>query len=119
MVLIYKKSLSIKHAGSSNDKIINSINLDAKKIGGFCLYIHGVCWLPVQFLLASIILYRNLGAAPSIAASSATVLELVCNTPLAKMQKRIHSKIMEAKAARIKVTSETLKSMRVLKLHPW
>ncbi|KAF3975958.1 hypothetical protein CMV_000832 [Castanea mollissima] len=63
----------------------------------------------VQFLLASIILYRNLGAAPYIAASSATVLEKVCNAPLAKMQKRLHSKIMEAKAARIKVASETLK----------
>ena len=88
MVLIYKKTLSIKHAGSSNDKIINSVNLDAEKIGDFCSYIHRVWWLPVQVLLASIILYRNLGGAPSTAASFATVLVMVCNTPLAKMQKK-------------------------------
>ncbi|KAM7488728.1 hypothetical protein LguiB_026212 [Lonicera macranthoides] len=35
------------------------------------------------------------------------------------MQERLHSKIMEAKDSRIKATSETLKSMRVLKLHSW
>jgi ABC-type multidrug transport system fused ATPase/permease subunit len=119
MVLIYKKSLAIKYAGLSNGKIINLINVDAERIGDFCWYIHGVWLLPVQVILALIILYRNLGAAPSIAAVFTTVLVMVCNTPLANMQERLHSKIMEAKDSRIKVTSETLKSMRVLKLHSW
>nr|XP_023872873.1 putative ABC transporter C family member 15 [Quercus suber]POE85287.1 abc transporter c family member 3 [Quercus suber] len=119
MVLIYKKSLYTRHVGLSNGKIINLINVDAERIGDFCWYIHGVWLLPVQVILALIILYRNLGAAPSIAALFATVLVMVCNTPLANMQERLHSKIMEAKDSRIKVTSETLKSMRVLKLHSW
>ena len=119
MVLIYKKSLAIKYAGLSNGKTINLINVDAERIGDFCWYIHGVWLLPVQVILALIILYRNLGAAPSIAAVFTTVLVMVCNTPLANMQERLHSKIMEAKDSRIKVTSETLKSMRVLKLHSW
>ncbi|KAM3706104.1 hypothetical protein ACJW31_03G127800 [Castanea mollissima] len=102
MVLIYKKSISTKYVGLSNGKMINLINL-----------------LPVQVILALIILYRNLGAAPSFATLFATLLVLVCNTPLVKMQKRLHSKIMEAKDSRIKVTVETLKSMRILKLHSW
>ncbi|XP_050276334.1 putative ABC transporter C family member 15 [Quercus robur] len=118
IVLIYKKSLFTKYV-VSNGKIINLINVDAERIGDFCWYIHGVWLLPVQVILALIILYRNLGAAPSIAALFATVLVMVCNTPLANMQERLHSKIMEAKDSRIKVTSETLKSMRVLKLHSW
>ncbi|KAK7822373.1 abc transporter c family member 7 [Quercus suber] len=115
MVLIYKKSLYTRHVGLSNGKIINLINVDAERIGDFCWYIHGVWLLPVQVILALIILYRNLGAAPSIAALFATVLVMVCNTPLANMQERLHSKIMEAKDSRIKVTSETLKSMRIMK----
>ncbi|KAG6713739.1 hypothetical protein I3843_05G153700 [Carya illinoinensis] len=118
-VLIYKKSLSIKYGGLSNGKIINLINVDAERIGDFCWYIHGVWLLPVQVVLALIILYRNLGAAPSIAALCATILVMLCNTPLANIQERLHSKIMEAKDSRIKATSETLKSMRVLKLHSW
>ena len=119
IVLIYKKSLFTKYVVLSNGKIINLINVDAERIGDFCWYIHGVWLLPVQVILALIILYKNLGAAPSIAALFATVLVMVCNTPLANMQERLHSKIMEAKDSRIKVTSETLKSMRVLKLHSW
>ncbi|KAB1207771.1 ABC transporter C family member 3 [Morella rubra] len=119
MVLIYKKSLSIQYGGLSNGKIINLINVDAERVGDFCWYIHGIWLLPVQVILALLILYRNLGAAPSLAALFATVLVMICNTPLANIQERLHSKIMEAKDTRIKVTSETMKNMRVLKLHSW
>uniref|UniRef100_A0A5B6Z5V5 ABC-type xenobiotic transporter n=1 Tax=Davidia involucrata TaxID=16924 RepID=A0A5B6Z5V5_DAVIN len=119
MVLIYKKSLSIKYGGMRNGKIINFISTDVERIGDFCWYIHGVWLLPVQVSLALVILYRNLGAAPSIAALLATILVMASNTPLANMQERLHTKIMEAKDLRIKATSETLKSMRVLKLHSW
>ncbi|KHG27828.1 ABC transporter C family member 3 [Gossypium arboreum] len=118
-VLIYKKSLSTKFVGPSNGKVINLINVDAERIGDFCWYIHGVWLLPIQVFLALVILYWNLGAAPSVAAVFATILVMVSNTPLANRQERLHSKIMDAKDSRIKVTSETLKSMRVLKLHSW
>uniref|UniRef100_A0A803PH73 ABC-type xenobiotic transporter n=1 Tax=Cannabis sativa TaxID=3483 RepID=A0A803PH73_CANSA len=118
-VLIYKKSISIKFSGPSNGKMVNLINVDVERIGDCCWYIHGVWLLPLQVFLALVILYWNLGAAPSAAALLATVMVMVCNTPLANMQENLHSKIMEAKDSRIKVTSETLKSMRVLKLHSW
>lgn len=118
-VLIYKKSLSIKFLGPSSGIIINMINVDVERIGDFCLYIHGIWLLPVQVFLALVILYRNLGAAPTIAALFSTILVMVSNTPLANKQERLHSKIMEAKDSRIKATSETLKSMRVLKLLSW
>lgn len=118
-VLIYKKSLSIKYSGTSTGKIINCINVDVERIGDFFWFIHGIWLLPVQVILALVILYRNLGAAPSMAALFTTIFVMVSNTPLANMQERLHSKIMEAKDSRIKATSETLKSMRVLKLHSW
>ncbi|KAK0573649.1 hypothetical protein LWI29_011403 [Acer saccharum] len=118
-VLIYKKSLSIKFAGPSSGTIINMINVDVERIGDFCWHIHGIWLLPIQVFLALVILGRNLGVVPSIAAIFATILVMVSNTPLVNMQKRFHSKIMEAKDSRIKATSETLKSMRVLKLLSW
>ena len=40
MVLIYKKSLSTKYVGLTNGKIINLINVDAKRIGYFCWLIY-------------------------------------------------------------------------------
>ncbi|KAL3728631.1 hypothetical protein ACJRO7_033246 [Eucalyptus globulus] len=119
MALIYMKCQSMRYAGLSNGKIVNLINVDVEKMGDFCSYVHEIWLVPVQVLLALVILYRNLGAAPTIAALSSTIFVMVSNTPLVKVQKRHHSKIMEAKDARMKVTSETLKSMRVLKLHSW
>ncbi|KAJ4960029.1 hypothetical protein NE237_019939 [Protea cynaroides] len=118
-VLIYRKSLLIKYVGPSNGKIINLINVDAERIGDFFWYIHGVWLLPVQVLLALVILYRNLGGVPSIAALLTTILVMTSNTPLANLQERLHSNIMEAKDARIKFTSEILKSMKILKMHSW
>ncbi|XP_015161794.1 putative ABC transporter C family member 15 [Solanum tuberosum] len=119
MALIYKRTLSIKYGGTKDGKIINFINVDVERIGDFCWHIHGAWLLPVQVTFALLILYRNLGAAPSVAALFSTIFVMVSNTPLAKMQEKLHSKIMEAKDVRIEATSETLKSMRVLKLHSW
>ncbi|KAK6160332.1 hypothetical protein DH2020_003713 [Rehmannia glutinosa] len=119
MALIYKKSLSIKYGGTSSGKIINYINVDVERIGDFCWYFHGIWLLPVQVIFALVILYKNLGAAPSVAAFFTTIFVMISNTPLANMQEKFHTKIMEAKDSRIKATSETLKSMRVLKLHSW
>ncbi|KAJ4973567.1 hypothetical protein NE237_006741 [Protea cynaroides] len=119
MVLIYRKSILIKFVGPSNGKIVNLINADAERIGDFFWYIHGIWLLPVQVLLALVILYRNLGGVPSIAGVLTTILVMVSNTPLANFQERLHSNIMEAKDSRIKFTSEILKSMKALKMHAW
>ncbi|KVI05727.1 AAA+ ATPase domain-containing protein [Cynara cardunculus var. scolymus] len=119
MVLIYKKSLSIKYGTMSNGKVVNLINVDVEKIGEFFWHIHGIWLLPVQVLLALVILYMNLGFAPSMAAFISTVLVMVSNTPLANRQKDYQTKVMESRDSRIKATAEILKSMRVLKLHSW
>ncbi|PIN02121.1 Multidrug resistance-associated protein/mitoxantrone resistance protein, ABC superfamily [Handroanthus impetiginosus] len=119
MALVYKKSLSVKYGGMSSGKVVNYINVDVERIGDFCWYFHGIWLLLVQVIFALVILYKNLGAAPSLAALFTTIFVMISNTPLANMQQRLHTKIMEAKDLRIKATSETLKSMKVLKLHSW
>ncbi|KAJ0969122.1 hypothetical protein J5N97_021999 [Dioscorea zingiberensis] len=119
MVEIYNKSLTLKYAGLSNGKVINFLDVDVERIGDFFSYLHSIWLLPFQVSLALVILYRNLGAAASFSAFIATVLVMVSNTPLANSQERLHSKIMEAKDSRIKVTAEALKCMRILKLHTW
>nr|XP_043627774.1 putative ABC transporter C family member 15 [Erigeron canadensis] len=119
MVLVFKKSLSIKYGTTSSGKIINLINVDVEKVGEFFWHIHGIWLLPVQVLLALIILYINLGFLPSMAALISTVLVIISNTPLANMQKDFQTRVMDSKDSRIKATAEILKSMRVLKLHSW
>ncbi|WOL16121.1 hypothetical protein Cni_G24903 [Canna indica] len=119
MVALYNKSLQMKYSGTRTGKIINLLDVDVERISDFFWYIHGIWLLPVQVSLALLILYRNLGAAASLSALVVTILVMVSNTPLVNMQERLHSKIMEAKDSRIKATTETLKCMRILKLHSW
>jgi ABC-type multidrug transport system fused ATPase/permease subunit len=119
MVSIYKKSLLIKDSTAGTGRIVNFLDVDVEKIGEFFWYIHGIWLLPLQVSLAFVILYHSLGMVVSLSAVFATVLIMVSNTPLAKSQKNLNMKIMEAKDSRIKATAEALKSMRILKLHAW
>ncbi|KAL6607981.1 hypothetical protein ACP70R_041044 [Stipagrostis hirtigluma subsp. patula] len=119
MASIYKKSLQMKNSTTGAGKIVNFVDVDVEKVGEFFWYIHGIWLLPLQVSLALAILYRSLGMAASLTAVLATVLVMVSNTPLAKSQKNLNMKMMEAKDSRIKATAEALKSMRILKLHAW
>ncbi|KAG0501017.1 hypothetical protein HPP92_001089 [Vanilla planifolia] len=119
MVSLYNKALTTKYSRVSSGKMINFLDVDMERIGDFFWYIHGIWLLPVQVTLALVILYRNLGFPASASALFATILIMLGNTPLANSQENLHSRIMEAKDARIKATSEALKCMRILKLHSW
>ncbi|KAL6884637.1 hypothetical protein ACP4OV_010573 [Aristida adscensionis] len=119
MASIYKKSLQMKNSTTGTGKIINFLDVDVEKVGEFLWYIHGIWLLPLQVSLALVILYHSLGMAASLSAVLATVLVMVSNTPLAKSQKNLNVKMMDAKDSRIKATAEVLKSMRILKLHAW
>ncbi|PIA51395.1 hypothetical protein AQUCO_01100312v1 [Aquilegia coerulea] len=119
MMSIYKKNLKAKNVGSTTGNIVNFINVDVERIGDFSSQIHGIWLLPIQVSLALFILKENLGWAPSIVAVFSTVLVMVSNTPLVSLQERFLANVMEAKDERVRATSETLKSMRVLKLHSW
>ncbi|XP_019168072.1 PREDICTED: putative ABC transporter C family member 15 [Ipomoea nil] len=119
MALTYKKSLTVKHGSVSTGKVINFLNVDVERIGDFFMFIHWIWLLPFQVIFALLILYMNLGAAPSAAAFVATIVVMLSNIPFASMQKKLQTKIMEAKDSRIKATSEILKNMKILKLHSW
>ncbi|KAJ1283741.1 hypothetical protein BS78_03G149500 [Paspalum vaginatum] len=119
MVSIYRRSLQIKSSTTGTGKIVNFLDVDVEKIGEFFSYIHGIWLLPLQVSLALVILYGSLGMAASLSAVFVTMFVMVSNTPLAKSQKNLNVKIMEAKDSRIKATAEALKSMRILKLHAW
>ncbi|VAH42803.1 unnamed protein product [Triticum turgidum subsp. durum] len=47
------------------------------------------------------------------------VITVLCNAPLAKLQHRFQSKLMEATDARLKAMSESLVHMKALKLYAW
>ncbi|KAJ4976686.1 hypothetical protein NE237_001792 [Protea cynaroides] len=121
VAMIYRKGLEISNKSRqdhTSGEIINFISVDADRIGDFGWYMHDLWLVPVQVALALVILYKSLGLA-SIAAFVATVIVMLANLPLAKLQEKFQVKLMNSKDQRMRATSEILRNMRILKLQGW
>ncbi|KAF3453336.1 hypothetical protein FNV43_RR03776 [Rhamnella rubrinervis] len=118
---IYNKGLTLScqsTQGHASGEIINFMTIDAERIGHFSWYMHDPWLVLVQVALALLILYRSLGLA-AISALVATILIMLANLPLGKLQEDFQDKLMDSKDRRMKATSEILRNMRILKFQGW
>ncbi|KAG2682550.1 hypothetical protein I3760_11G195600 [Carya illinoinensis] len=121
VTMVYNKGLTLScqsKQGHTSGEIINFMAVDAERVGDSAYYIHDPWMVLVQVAIALLILYKNLGLA-SVAAFVATILVMLANFPLGKLQEKFQGKIMESKDRRMKATSEILRNMRILKLQGW
>ncbi|KDP39252.1 hypothetical protein JCGZ_01009 [Jatropha curcas] len=121
MAVIYNKGLTIScqsKQGHTSGEVINFMTVDAGRIGDFSWYMHDSWLAIIQVSLALFILYKNLGLA-AVAALLATIIVMLLNYPLGRLQERFQEKLMESKDKRMKATSEILRNMRILKLQAW
>ena len=121
VAMIYNKGLTLScqsKQGHTSGEIINYITVDAERIGEFSWYMHYPWIVILQVALALWILYKNLGLA-AISTFVATILVMLANFPLGKLQNNFQEKLMASKDSRMKVTSEVLRNMRILKLQGW
>ncbi|KAL3643087.1 Canalicular multispecific organic anion transporter 2 [Castilleja foliolosa] len=118
---IYNKGLTLSgqsKKGHTTGEIINFMSVDAERISDFGWYIHDPWIVIIQIALALVILYQDVGLA-SVAGFVATILVMLANVPLGKLQERFQNRLMKSKDERMKSTSEVLRNMRILKLQAW
>ncbi|XP_043696070.1 ABC transporter C family member 3-like isoform X1 [Telopea speciosissima] len=119
--IIYKKGLKLSsqskqdHTSGEN---INLMSVDVERISFFSWYLHDIWRVPVQIVLALLVLYKSLGIA-SLVAFIVTMILMLANVPLEKLQENFQGELMGSKDQRMKVTSEALRNMRILKLQGW
>ncbi|XP_052178883.1 LOW QUALITY PROTEIN: ABC transporter C family member 3-like [Diospyros lotus] len=121
VTMIYNKGLTIScqsKQGNTSGEIINVMTVDAERVGDFGWYIHDPWMLVLQIVLALVILYKNLGLA-CIATLVATILVMLANVPLVRLQEKFQDNLMKSKDNRMKAESEILRNMRILKLQAW
>ncbi|XP_043692544.1 ABC transporter C family member 3-like isoform X4 [Telopea speciosissima] len=119
--IIYKKSLrlsTLSKQGHSSGENANVLNVDVERTSLFSWYLHNIWRVPVQVVLALLILYKSIGLA-SLVAFVSTMILLLANVPLGKLQEKFQGELMDSKDRRMKVTSEALRNMRILKLQGW
>ncbi|XLU63251.1 hypothetical protein S245_022460, partial [Arachis hypogaea] len=118
---IYNKALTLScqsKQGHTSGEMINFMTVDAERVGTFTWYMHDLWRVALQIVLALLILYKSVGLA-SIAAFVATVVVMLVNVPLGKMQQKFQKNLMDSKDTRMKATSEILRNMKILKLQGW
>ncbi|XP_021755171.1 putative ABC transporter C family member 15 isoform X3 [Chenopodium quinoa] len=118
---IYQKGLVLScqaKQSHTSGEIINYMSVDVQRIADFAWHVNTIWMLPVQVSLAIYVLHTSLGLG-SFAGLAATLVVMSCNIPLTKTQKKYQLKIMDAKDARMKATSEILFNIKSIKLQAW
>lgn len=118
---IYQKQLRLSNSAKlvhSSGEIMNYVTVDAYRIGEFPFWFHQTWSTSFQLCIALLILYNAVGLA-TIAAMVVIILTVLCNAPLAKLQHKFQTRLMNAQDERLKALSEALVNMKVLKLYAW
>uniref|UniRef100_A0A0D9W8R5 ABC transporter domain-containing protein n=1 Tax=Leersia perrieri TaxID=77586 RepID=A0A0D9W8R5_9ORYZ len=118
---VYQKVLYLSSQSRqkhTSGEIINYVGVDIERIVNVAWYMNMVFMMPLQISLATYILWKNLGLG-SLAGIATTTIIMLCNIPFTRIQKRLHAGIMKAKDDRMEMTSEVIRSMKILKLQAW
>ncbi|XP_044956193.1 ABC transporter C family member 10-like isoform X2 [Hordeum vulgare subsp. vulgare] len=118
---IYKKQQKLSNSAKmrhSSGQIMNYVTVDAYRVGEFPYWFHQTWTTSVQLCIALAILYNAVGVA-AVSSLVVIVITVVGNAPLAKLQHKFQSKLMEAQDVRLKAMSESLVHMKILKLYAW
>ncbi|KAF5402962.1 hypothetical protein PHET_03006 [Paragonimus heterotremus] len=118
---VYRKSLRLSNKArceSTTGKIMNLISSDAQHFTTLMPYVHVVWSGPFQIVVAIVLLWRELG--PSVLAGIGVLLLLLpFNAVIARLSKTVQEKKFMAADSRVKMITEILNGIRVIKLYAW
>ncbi|XVF86793.1 hypothetical protein PTKIN_Ptkin18bG0071200 [Pterospermum kingtungense] len=121
MVAVYRKQLKLSSLGRrrhSTGEIVNYIAVDAYRMGESPWWFHSTWSLLLQLFMSLAVLFSVVG----VGAIPGLVPLLVCgflNMPFAKILQKCQSGLMIAQDERLRITSEILNSMKIIKLQSW
>ncbi|XP_038678143.1 canalicular multispecific organic anion transporter 1 [Scyliorhinus canicula] len=118
---VYKKALTVSNAArkeSTVGEIVNLMAVDAQRFNDVTNFIHLLWSAPLQILVGIAFLWQELG--PSVLAGLAVMVLLIpLNGVLASRNKGLQIKNMKHKDQRMKLMTEILNGIKVMKLYAW
>ncbi|XP_063285544.1 multidrug resistance-associated protein 1-like [Pelobates fuscus] len=118
---VYKKALVISSAGRkscSAGEIVNLISTDIQKLMDLATCLNYVWSAPFTIIVAMYFLWQTLGVAV-FAGVGVFILNLPFMTAFGVVLKKLQEEQMKQKDSRIKLISEILQGIKVLKLYAW
>ncbi|KAL5011100.1 hypothetical protein ScPMuIL_013405 [Solemya velum] len=118
---VFKKSLTMTHLSkkkSTTGEIVNLMSVDVQHLQEVISYLWALWSSPLQICVALYFLYNTLG--PSMFAGLAVmVLMFPVNTIVMVKVQKYTTDLMEQKDKRIKLLTEVLNGIKILKLYAW
>ncbi|XP_044926267.1 ATP-binding cassette sub-family C member 3 isoform X2 [Mustela putorius furo] len=118
---LLRKALVISNSAKRESpvgEIVNLMSTDAQRFMDLAPFLNLVVSIPLQIILAMYFLWQNLG--PSILAGVALMVLLIpLNGAVAVKMRAFQAEQMKFKDSRIKLMSEILAGIKVLKLYAW
>lgn len=121
VVNIYRKSLRLSPAArrsSSTGEIVNLMSIDAANIYNVAPVLHQLVVMPLQLILASVLLYALLGVS-SFAGLAVMILMLPVSARMAKRVMMARMRLVSYADERVSLVSEILAGIRVIKYYAW
>jgi ATP-binding cassette subfamily C (CFTR/MRP) protein 10 len=118
---IFRKSLSVNSVNMSKfstGQVVNYMSTDTDRIVNFCPSFHQFWSLPFQIAVSLYLLYRQVGLA-FLAGVVFSILLIPINRWLAKKIGQLSTAMMDQKDQRVKLMTEILMSIRVIKFYAW
>ncbi|NWX23536.1 MRP7 protein, partial [Aegotheles bennettii] len=118
---IYRKALRVSSTSLARftvGEIVNFMSTDTERLINFCLSFHEVWSLPFQFVIALYLLYQQVGV--SFLGGLAVALLLVpINKVIANRIMMNNREMLKHKDTRVKLVTEFLCGIRVIKFYAW
>ncbi|XP_053568742.1 ATP-binding cassette sub-family C member 10 isoform X2 [Bombina bombina] len=118
---VYRKALRGEGtglAGFSPGEVVNFMSTDADRISNFCRSFHELWGLPLQFSVTLYLLYLQVGAA-FLGGLGLALLLVPLNKVIASGIMKNNKEMLKHKDARVKLMTELLSGMRVVKFYTW
>jgi len=121
IVAVYQKALRLSQFGKdqySMGEVVTLMSTDAQRLQDVMPYFHIIWSGPYQIIICLILLYYQVGWS-MLAGLGVMLLMVPLNGWLARKMQVYQRELMTRKENRIKITDETIKSIKVLKLYAW
>ena len=120
--MVYRKALRLSHA-SRGDKslgeLVNLMSVDVQRMTDLVPYLHNLFWSsPLQIIVSMVLLYRLVGAA-SLVGVAVMIAVMPINAIMLLKLRKLQEENMKEKDKRVKLVSELLHSIKVIKMFAW
>uniref|UniRef100_A0A8C4WSK5 ATP binding cassette subfamily C member 10 n=1 Tax=Gopherus evgoodei TaxID=1825980 RepID=A0A8C4WSK5_9SAUR len=118
---IYRKALRVSGSsltGFTMGEIVNFMSTDTDRLVNFCISFHEVWSLPFQFAITLYLLYQQVGVA-FLGGLGLALLLVPVNKVIANRIMENNKEMLKHKDTRVKLMTEFLCGMRVIKFYTW